>query len=64
MAGELAKRSRAHADPAENAGSTPRTHMLPHSGMYLQFQGIEHLLLASEDTRHMHGELPYIQEKH
>lgn len=42
----------AWATLAENLGLVPYSHMVTHYYLYLQFQGTQHTLLTSVDTRH------------
>lgn len=47
----------------EDPGSVPRTHMIAHDHLYLQFQEMQHRLPASTDTRHA-CLYTYMQTKH
>lgn len=48
---------------AEDWGSVLSTNMAAHNPLQLQLQGIGHLLLASESTKHVSGAHVYIQAK-
>ena len=45
----------------EHSHLVPRTYTAAPSGLWFQFQGISHPLLASVSTRHTHGTFTYVQ---
>lgn len=47
----------------EDPGSVYYSHILAYSHLYLQFQGIQYLSLASISTRHAHSTVRYMQAK-
>lgn len=49
---------------SENQGLTPSTNTVVDNHLYLQFQRIQHLLLASKGTRQTCGTQRYTQAKH
>jgi hypothetical protein len=48
----------------EVPSSIPSTHIQSHNHLWLQFQGIQCPLLASEDSTHTHSIEIHIQAKH
>ena len=48
---------------AEGLGLGPSSHMVAHLYLYLQFQGIQHLHLASVENAHTWGTHPLIHIK-
>lgn len=46
---------KAHAALVGNLGLLPSTHTAVHTQLFLQLQGIQHLLLVLEGTRHAHS---------
>ena len=61
--GETSQQFTAHA-ALEVLGLIPRTNMVSHNHLHLQFQGVRHPLLTSAGTRHVHGAHTYMQAKH